>query len=90
MLNFGITDHIFVVAWDQSTRFLKLYVTLPNVQNAPAENIHCNFTEWAIALNVKGLENKNYHFTIKNLLHAINPNKSSWKIKTGIFVFVVI
>ncbi|KAK4883649.1 hypothetical protein RN001_006968 [Aquatica leii] len=69
-------------AWDQSTKFVKFYVTLKNVQNIPPENVSCSFTNNTLELNVKDLENKDYVFTINNLLMSINPAESSWKVKT--------
>lgn len=73
----------FISAWDQSQKYLKLYVTLPKVQTIPAENVHCKWTNKSIEMQVKGLENKDYTFTVKNLLYNINGEQSSWKIKTG-------
>ena len=38
--------HLLIfLAWDQSDKFVKFYVKLKNVHNAPAESIKCNFTE---------------------------------------------
>ncbi|KAF5276097.1 hypothetical protein FQR65_LT16483 [Abscondita terminalis] len=69
-------------AWDQSTKFVKFYVTLKNVQNIPVENVTCHFTSNSLELKVKDLENKDYLFSINKLLMNINPNLSNWKIKT--------
>lgn len=71
------------LAWDQSSKFVKFYVTLKNVQSLSAGNVNCSFTDKSLELNVKDLDNKDYTFTIKNLLHPIKPEESTWKIKSG-------
>lgn len=71
------------LAWDQTDKFVKFYVTLQNVQQIPAENVKCIFTTKSLELYVKDLEKKDYSLRIKNLLDAIDPEKSNWKIKTG-------
>ncbi|GLV43701.1 uncharacterized protein CBL_06973 [Carabus blaptoides fortunei] len=73
-------------AWDQSQKFLKLYVTLAKVHTLPAENVVCNWTNKNLEMQANGLENKNYIFNIKNLLEDIDPSRSSWKVKTDMVV----
>ena len=34
-----------LLGWDQSDKFMKLYVTLKDVQSVPKENVTCDFTE---------------------------------------------
>lgn len=31
--------------WDQSDKFVKIYITLKDVQNIPADNVQVQFTE---------------------------------------------
>ncbi|KAF0294717.1 Calcyclin-binding protein [Amphibalanus amphitrite] len=69
-------------AWDQSDKFVKFYINLKNVQNAPAESIKCNFTDNSFSLRVEGLDNKNYNFSLSNLLRPIDPAASKYKVKT--------
>ena len=73
-------------AWDQSSKYVKFYVTLKNIQTIPSENIHCNFTDNSLELNVQDLENRDYLFTINHLLMKINPGESNWKIKTDTII----
>ncbi|XP_039288071.1 calcyclin-binding protein [Nilaparvata lugens] len=70
-------------AWDQSDKLVKIFVTLEKVQNLPEDSINSTFTDRSFELVVKGIENKNYVLTIKNLLEEINPNESKWKVKTN-------
>lgn len=74
-------------AWDQSSRFVKFYVSLLKVHTLEPNNIYCNFTKNSFALHVKNLENKHYTLNINKLLKDIDPEQSSWKIKTGTFFF---
>lgn len=49
------------------------------------QNVQCNFTNKSLELNIINLEDKDYIFTISNLLNPIDPAKSTVKVKTGIF-----
>lgn len=73
-------------AWDQSEKFVKIFVTLKNVQSLPAENVCTQFTDRSMELIVRGLENRNYTLPIKNLLEKIDTEKSHWKVKTDMVV----
>lgn len=70
-------------AWDQSAKFVKIYITLPEVETLPEENISSKFTKSSIELRVLGLKGKNHQFQMIHLLHPIIPESSSVKIKTG-------
>lgn len=34
-----------LAGWDQSDKFIKIYISLNGVQKLPAENVQVNFTE---------------------------------------------
>lgn len=34
-----------LLGWDQSDKFVKIYISLNGVQKLPAENVQVNFTE---------------------------------------------
>ncbi|XP_040216313.1 calcyclin-binding protein [Rana temporaria] len=68
--------------WDQSDKFVKIYITLKDVQNIPADNVQVQFTERSFDLLVKDLNGKNHTMTINNLLKPIAPENSSRKVKT--------
>lgn len=69
-------------AWDQSDKFVKLFIVLNGVQNAGEDNVVVSFTENSIHLKVSGLDNKDYVFAINNLLYPIDVSKSYRKVKT--------
>ncbi|XP_069697784.1 calcyclin-binding protein [Periplaneta americana] len=69
-------------AWDQSDKFVKIFVTLKNVQNVDPADVFCVFAPKSVELKVNGLDNRNYSLPIKNLLEEIDAEKSHWKVKT--------
>ncbi|XP_055844278.1 calcyclin-binding protein [Episyrphus balteatus] len=70
-------------AWDQSDKFVKMFVTLEGVQNLSENDVNVTFTDKSMVLHVQNLNNKDYSLTINNLLHPIDVVKSYRKIKTG-------
>lgn len=70
-------------AWDQSDKFVKLFVALDGVQNASEENVRVTFTPNSILLKVADVQGKDYKFAINNLLHDIDVSTSYRKIKTN-------
>ncbi|XP_051980956.1 calcyclin-binding protein-like [Xyrauchen texanus] len=78
----GYTVKINNYGWDQSDKFVKIYITLKGVQSIPAENVEVSFTERGFNLLVKDLDKKNHQMTVNNLLFPIVISESSKKIKT--------
>ncbi|NXV13714.1 CYBP protein, partial [Cepphus grylle] len=78
----GYTVKINNYGWDQSDKFIKIYISLNGVQKLPAENVQVNFTERSFDLLVKNLNGKNYTMTFNNLLKPISVEGSSRKVKT--------
>ncbi|XP_043276383.1 calcyclin-binding protein [Venturia canescens] len=75
--------------WDQSDKFVKIYVEVKNVQSLPEGAVTCKFTEKSLDLWAMGLENRNYHMPINNLCEDIDVSKSYIKVKTdSIVVFL--
>ncbi|CAG0882861.1 unnamed protein product [Cyprideis torosa] len=72
--------------WDQSEKFVKVYVTLNGVGRIPSTNVTCDFSASSFHLLVKDLEGKNYEMVIKDLLEDINPTDSHFKVKTDMVV----
>lgn len=81
-----VSTKIVNYAWDQSDKFLKIYVTLNGVQNLPTENIKAEYSTKFFELQVVVAENRNNVLTIKNLLHEIVPSDSYHKVKTDMIV----
>ncbi|XP_063386369.1 calcyclin-binding protein [Cydia fagiglandana] len=72
--------------WDQSEKYVKVFVTLKNVQNVPKEQVYCKLTEHSMELHVDNLENKDYVLVINKLLEPIVVEDSHWKQKTDMVV----
>lgn len=70
-------------AWDQSDKFIKLFVTLDNAQEAGEENVVVTFTDNSIVARIANVQNKDHRFNINNLLFAIDVEKSYRKVKTN-------
>ncbi|XP_058824264.1 calcyclin-binding protein [Topomyia yanbarensis] len=69
-------------AWDQSDKFIKIFVTVNDVQQVPEENVNVEFTDNSFNLFIGNLNNKDYTFVVKHLLNEIDPVKSYRKIKS--------
>lgn len=73
-------------AWDQSDKFVKIFVTLKNVHTLEESSVVCVFTNRSVELTVRGLDNRNYTLPITNLLEDLDVNKCTWKVKTDTVV----
>ena len=69
--------------WDQSDKFVKIFITLAGVENLDESAIVTKFTENSLNVNVNNLRDKDYGLVINNLLEPIDVVKSYRKIKTG-------
>uniref|UniRef100_UPI00358DDD45 calcyclin-binding protein n=1 Tax=Myxine glutinosa TaxID=7769 RepID=UPI00358DDD45 len=67
--------------WDQSENFVKIYASLQGVQKISAENVIVEFKERSVNLLVTNLAGKNHSLNIIDLLHPIDPARSSKKVK---------
>nr|XP_045000315.1 calcyclin-binding protein-like [Jaculus jaculus] len=81
-LTTGYTVKISNYGWDQSDKFVKIYITLTGVHQVPIENVQVHFTERSFDLLVKNLNGKNYSMIVNNLLKPISVEGSSKKVKT--------
>ncbi|XP_037131617.1 calcyclin-binding protein [Syngnathus acus] len=75
-------------AWDQSEKFVKIYLTLKNAHMIPSEKVEVNFTERSFSVLVKELDGKNHQMSVLNLLYPIDEENSSTKIKTDMLVIM--
>ncbi|XP_028283263.1 calcyclin-binding protein [Parambassis ranga] len=82
------TVKITSYAWDQSEKFVKIYLNLKGVQKIPAENVEVSFTERSFSVLVKDLDGKNHQMTILNLLNPIDEKDSYKKIKTDMVLIM--
>ncbi|XP_004596335.1 calcyclin-binding protein [Ochotona princeps] len=78
----GYTVKISNYGWDQSEKFVKIYITLTGVHQVPLEDVQVHFTERSFDLLVKNLNGKSYSMIVNNLLKPISVEGSSKKVKT--------
>ena len=75
-----------LAAWDQSEKFVKLYLTgLAGLDKCPPENIQLDFTKESVRVRVGPLSEtatKIFTFSINKTCHKINPDKSHHKVKS--------
>ncbi|EDV92075.1 calcyclin-binding protein [Drosophila grimshawi] len=73
-----LTDY----GWDQSVKFVKLFITLDGVQNCAEEAVTVNYTDHSLQLHVSNLNGKDFGLSVNNLLYAIDVANSYRKVKT--------
>ncbi|XP_075156005.1 calcyclin-binding protein [Haematobia irritans] len=69
--------------WDQSEKFVKIFVTLDGIQNIDESAVVVEFTENSLNLNIENFNGKDYVLVVKNLVFPIDVANSYRKIKTG-------
>ncbi|XP_006811066.1 calcyclin-binding protein-like, partial [Neolamprologus brichardi] len=74
------TVKITSYAWDQSDKFVKIYLALKDVHKISADNVEVKFTERSFSVLVKDLDGKNHEMTVLNLLYPINEQDSYKKV----------
>ncbi|CAF0741553.1 unnamed protein product [Brachionus calyciflorus] len=77
------TKKIDTYGWDQSEKFVKIYITcLKDLNKITQDNLEAKFDERSFDLSVKNLNNINYNLNINNLLEKIDTAGSYTKLKT--------
>lgn len=83
------TKAITQYGWDQSDKFVKIYITLPGVETLPKEKITSMFTSQSVNVVVHELDGKNHQFKIIKLCHNIVAGESYVKVKSGNMVVMM-
>ncbi|XP_008432384.1 calcyclin-binding protein [Poecilia reticulata] len=76
-------------AWDQSEKFVKIYLDLKDVHKISAENVEVDITERSFSVLIKDLNGKNHQMTVLNLLHPIDEKDSYKKVKTDMLLIML-
>ncbi|GMS82065.1 hypothetical protein PENTCL1PPCAC_4240, partial [Pristionchus entomophagus] len=71
--------------WDESDKFVKLYVTLNGVEKAAKEDVVCEFTPTSFSLSAI-VDGKRHEMAMRDLTREINVEASSCKQKTDMLV----
>jgi len=77
------TTKITTYAWDQSEKFLKLYVNVAGSEPGQQQDdrVKLDGNTKSVDFRANDIAGKNYEFSIKGLLHPIVPDESSFKPK---------
>ncbi|GFQ89604.1 calcyclin-binding protein [Trichonephila clavata] len=81
------TTKLYNYGWDQSDKFLKIYLTMNGIQNFPADSVNANFAAKSVEIHILDEGKKiNSVLAVNNLLHPIIPGESYFKVKTDMVV----
>jgi len=69
--------------WDESQKFVKVYISLPNIDKLTQEQITCDFTGESFKCNVKNHNSKNHVLEIPKLAGNIVPSTSTCRLKSS-------
>jgi len=72
-------------SWDESDKFMKLYVNITELEPGMDEKATCDFEPLSISVSVAAPK-ANYKLTINQLAAKIVPAKSYFKVKKGLLV----
>uniref|UniRef100_A0A452QBU1 CS domain-containing protein n=1 Tax=Ursus americanus TaxID=9643 RepID=A0A452QBU1_URSAM len=72
----GYTVKISNYRWDQSGKFVKIYIILTGVHQVLTENVQVHFTERSLYLLAKNLNGKSYSMIENNLLKPISTESN--------------
>ncbi|GFS90315.1 calcyclin-binding protein [Nephila pilipes] len=81
------TTKLYNYGWDQSDKFLKIYLTMNGIQTFPADSTNVNFGAKSFEIQIldEG-KKKNYILAVNNLLYPIIPGESYFKVKADMVV----
>jgi len=78
-----VETHLKDYSWDQSDKFVKIYLTgLNGLDKLAADNIKMSYTEQSVSVKLENLNGKNFNFVINKTCHKISPDKSYYKAKS--------
>ncbi|CAF3894258.1 unnamed protein product [Rotaria magnacalcarata] len=82
-----ISVYVLITAWDQTDKFVKIYVqNLDDVGNLPENQIKCSFEKRGFHLQIQNLKNINYSLKRIGLLYEIQPDQSTFKVKKDMII----
>uniref|UniRef100_A0A1I8AGI7 Calcyclin-binding protein n=2 Tax=Steinernema glaseri TaxID=37863 RepID=A0A1I8AGI7_9BILA len=76
-------------AYDESDKYMKLYITIPGVHNVPAEKVSVQFQHNGVEMLCEDVNGKDYELKIVDLAGEILPEKSLFKQKTDMVLLMM-
>merc|ERR1712002_125276 len=77
------TAKISNYGWDESQKFVKVYISLPNIDKLTQEQIGCDFTGQSFKCTVSNHNGKNHMLEIPKLAGVIVPATSTCRLKSA-------
>lgn len=77
------TTKITNYALDESSKFVKLYVSISDISKLTQEQITCDFSESSFKFVASNHLNKNHVLQVLKLAHKVIPSECSTRIKAG-------
>ena len=77
-------------AWDQSKKFVKLYITLPGIEKVPDSSVSLEVQATSLKFEVRDLAppSSNMRLAVLTLHSAVDPAQCSWARKADSMVLV--
>lgn len=82
------TKTITSYGWDQSPKFVKVYITLNGVHSLAKDDISVEFSSSSMTLKVRQKACL-HQLVVNSLLHQVIPDKSHYKVKTDNLVILL-
>lgn len=77
------TTKITNYGWDESTKYVKIYISLPNLEKLTNEQIKCDFTPTSFKFIAHNHNGKNHMLQVLKLADTIVPSASTCRLKNG-------
>jgi len=77
------TTKITNYGWDEGQKFVKVYVTLANLEKLTQEQISCDFHDCSFKFIANNHNGKNHMLEIPKLAGKIIPSSSTCRVKSG-------
>jgi len=75
--------------WDQSEKFMKIYVTINGIQNHSKDSIKCSFTKRSFKMQVENFEGKDHTLHVTNLHADLILEDCFHKVKTDMVLLML-
>lgn len=72
--------------WNQTSKFLKLYLTVPGLTADDHDRVTYSFSDRGVDLRLNDVAGNNFKFVEENLSHRIKPKESRFKVQDDVMV----
>lgn len=75
--------------WDESSKFVKIYVSLKNIEQVKDDQLSFEITETSMKLTVQNHMQRHHTLHFQNLAYNVKPSDCTCKIKAGNIVIAL-